>query len=175
MSKPPAENDLRNEIREVLDKITDSETLLFCLWMFKKIANHEELPPPEELKALQGAFVRMLNALRDKTTIKQEDLALMLRYTDTSGIDIARPLAETARYLREKKHLTRKQVSRLSGFPVRWLIALERGQIQDLSLPEFARLSKGLGLTIVGFMKELEKRLIFASDRGPRGLRGKPL
>ncbi len=57
--KPPAENDLRNEIREVLDKITDSETLLFCLWMFKKIANHEELPPPEELKALQGAFVRM--------------------------------------------------------------------------------------------------------------------
>jgi hypothetical protein len=36
---------------------------------------------------------------------------------------------------------------------------LERGQIQDLSLPEFARLSKGLGLDTVGFMKELEKRL----------------
>jgi hypothetical protein len=81
--KPP-EDDLRNEITEILNKITDSETLLFCLWMFKKIANHEELPPPEELKALQGAFVRMLNAMRDKTTIKQEDLALMLRYTDTS-------------------------------------------------------------------------------------------
>ena len=44
-----------------------------------------------------------------------------------------------------------------SGFPVRWLIALERGQIQDLSLPKFARLSKGLGLDTVGFMKELEK------------------
>ncbi len=101
----------------------------------------------------------MLNALRDKTTIKQEDLALMLRYTDTSGIDVARPLAATVRYLREKKHLTRKQVSRLSGFPVRWLIALERGQIQDLSLPEFARLSKGLGLDTVGFMAEVEKRL----------------
>jgi hypothetical protein len=163
--KPPSEDNLRTEIRELLDKIPDSETLLFCLWMFKKIANHEGLPPPEKLKALQDAFTRMLSALRNKTTIKQEDLDLVSQYTDTSGIDIARPLAATARYLREKKHLTRKQVSRLSGFPVRWLIALERGQIQDLSLPEFARLSKGLCLDTVGFMKELEKRLILASDR----------
>jgi hypothetical protein len=157
--KPPPEDNLRTEIRDLVDKIPDSETLLFCLWMFKKIARHEEVPPPEKIKALQGAFLRMLNALRDKATIKQEDLALMLRYTETGGIDIARPLAATARYLREKKHLTRREVSRLSGFPVRWLIALERGQIQDLSLPEFDRLSKGLGITVVEFMAELEKRL----------------
>jgi hypothetical protein len=157
--KPPAENDLRNEIREVLDKITDNETLLFCLWVFKKIARHEEVPPPEKIKALQDAFIRMLNAMRDKKTIRQQDLTLILQYTDTSGLDIARPLAATARYLREKEHLTRREVSRISGFPVRWLIALERGQIQDLSLPEFARLSKGLGLDTVKLMKELEKRL----------------
>jgi hypothetical protein len=147
--EPPPEDHLRNEITEILNKITDSETLLFCLWMFKKIARHEEVPPPEKLKALQDAFIRMLNALRDKKTIRQQDLALILQYTDTSGLDIARPLAATARYLREKKHLTRKQVSRLSGFPVRWLIALERGQVQDLSLPEFARLSKGLALSFL--------------------------
>jgi len=48
----------------------------------------------------------MIGALRDKKTIRREDLALVLQYTDTSGIDIARPLAATARYLREKKHLT---------------------------------------------------------------------
>jgi len=157
--KPPPEGNLRTEIRDLVDKIPDSETLLFCLWMFKKVANNDELPPPEKLKALQDAFIRMLNALRDKTTIKQKDLALVLQYTDTSGIDITRPLAATARYLREKKRLTRKQVSRLSGFPVRWLIALERGQIEDLSLPEFDRLSKGLGITVVEFMADLEKRL----------------
>jgi hypothetical protein len=157
--KPPSEDSLRTEIMDVVNKIPDSETLLFCLWMFRKIVKHEELPPPEKLKALQDAFIRMLNAMRDKTRIRREDLSLILQYTDTSGLDIARPLAATARYLREKKHLTRKQVSRLSGFPVRWLIALERGQIQDLSLPEFDRLSKGLGLTVVGFMAELEKRL----------------
>jgi hypothetical protein len=127
--------------------------------MFKKIARHEEVPPPEQIKVLQDAFIRMLHAMRDKTRIRREDLALILQYTDTSGLDIARPLAATARYLRKKKNLTRREVSRLSGFPVRWLIALERGQIEDLSLPEFDRLSKGLGLTIVEFMAELEKRL----------------
>lgn len=157
--KPPPEDNLRTEIMDVVNKITDSETLLFCLWMFKKIARHEEVPPPEQVKALQDAFIRMLHAMRDKTRIKREDLALILRYTDTSGIDIARPLAATARYLRRTKNLTRREVSRISGFPVRWLIALERGQIEDLTLPEFDRLSKGLGLDTVGFMAELEKKL----------------
>jgi hypothetical protein len=159
--KPPPEDNLRTEIMDMVNKIPDNETQLFCLWMLRKIANDEELPPTEQIKALRDAFIRMLNALRNKTTIKQEDLTLVLQYTDTSDLDIARPLAATARYLREKKHLTREQVSRLSGFPIRWLIALERGQIQDLSLPEFDRLSKGLGLDTVGFMKELEKRLSF--------------
>lgn len=96
--KPPPEDDLRNEITEILNKITDSETLLFCLWMFKKIARHEEVPPPEKLKGLRDAFVRMISALRNKKTIKQENLALVLQYTNISGLDIARPLAETARY-----------------------------------------------------------------------------
>lgn len=155
----PPEDNLRTEIMDMVNKIPDNDTLLFCLWMLRKIANHEELPPTEQIKSLRDAFIRMLNALRNKTTIKQQDLALISRYTDTSGLDIARPLAATARYLREKKHLTRKQVSRLSGFPVRWLVALERGQIQDLSLPEFDRLGKALGLDAVGFMEELEKRL----------------
>jgi transcriptional regulator with XRE-family HTH domain len=129
--------------------------------MFKKIANNEELPPPEKLKPLRDAFIRTLNVLRTKTTIRQQDLALVFQYTDASGLDIARPLAATARYLREKKHLTRREVSRLSGFPVRWLIALERGQIQDLSLPEFARLSKGLGLDTCGIYERAREEIEF--------------
>lgn len=157
--KLPPEDNLRTEIMDMVNKIPDNETMLFCLWMLRKIANHEELPPTEQIKALRDAFIRILNPLRNKTTIKQQDLALILRYTDTSGLDIARPLAATARYLREKKHLTRREVSRVSGFPVRWLIALERGQVQDLSLPEFSMLAKGFGLDAVGFIEELEKRL----------------
>jgi len=114
--KPPSEDNLRNEIRDLVNKIPDSETLLFCLWMFRKIAKHEEIPPPEKIKALQDAFIRTIGALRDKKTIRQQDLAVILQYTDTSGLDIARPLAATARYLRKKKHLTRREVSRISGF-----------------------------------------------------------
>ncbi len=51
---PPPEYDVRNEIREILNKITDSETLLFCLWIFKKTANNEQLPPPERTQSVTG-------------------------------------------------------------------------------------------------------------------------
>jgi|HubBroStandDraft_6_1064221.scaffolds.fasta_scaffold135688_2 transcriptional regulator with XRE-family HTH domain len=152
------------KIRDLIDKIPDRETLIFCLWMFKKIANNEELPSPEKLKALRAAFIRMIKALRERKKIRQEDLALVLQYTDTSGLDIARPLGATVRHLRETQRLTRRTVSRLSGFPTRWLTALERGQIHDLSIPELARLSKGLGLGTVGLMKELEKKLNLSSN-----------
>lgn len=67
---------------------------------------------------------------------------------------------KSCRHLKNsKRYRARSFGCRLSGFPIRWLIALERGKVQDLSLPEFARLSKGLGLDTGGFMKELEKRL----------------
>jgi hypothetical protein len=42
--------------------------------MFKKIANNEELPSPEKLKALRAAFIRMIKGLREKKKIRQEDL-----------------------------------------------------------------------------------------------------
>jgi helix-turn-helix protein len=157
---------VRAEINDLLDKIPDRETLTFLLWMFRKIAAHEGLPPLEQVPALRDAFMRMMHALRDKKKIRHEDLSLVLRYTDTSGLDIRRELAATVRHLREAKGLTRREVSRLSGFPVRWLIALERGQIHDLSIPEFARLSKGLGLDAVELMKALETRLNFTSNVG---------
>src|SRR5580700_9023258 len=100
--KPPNETAaIRSEISELLATIPDRETLVFCLWMFKKIANNEELPPPERIKALRDAFIRTMNALRNKKKIRREDLALVLRYTDLGGLDISRPLADTVRHLRE--------------------------------------------------------------------------
>src|ERR1700734_1752107 len=93
--------------------------------------------------------------------IKHEDLTLVLRYTNTSELDIRQEPAATVRHLREAKGLKRREVSRRSGFSVRWLIALERACIPDLSLPEFDRLSNGLGLDAMGLMHELEKRLNF--------------
>jgi hypothetical protein len=161
--KRPSEAALRSEIGNLIDKIPDRETLV-CLWMFKKIANNEELPPPEKIKAPRDAFIRLIKALRGGKKIKFKDFVLVTRYTDPSGLDIARPVAATIRHVRETKHLTRRQVGRVSGLPVRWLIALERGQIHDISIPEFDQLSKGLGLDATGLMKELEKRLNFSSN-----------
>jgi transcriptional regulator with XRE-family HTH domain len=138
----PSDETLRAQIRDALEKIPDTPTLLFCSWMVNKIIRDEELPPPEEIKPLQAAFVRMLHAVRDHTKMKREDFALVERYVNTDGISIARPLAATVRHLRETRRLTRRQLARLSGFPVRWLIALERGQIDDLTLDDMERLGR---------------------------------
>lgn len=155
----PSDETLRAQIREALDKIPDTPTLLFCSWMVNKIVREEELPPPGEIKPLQAAFVRMLHAIRDHRKMKREDFALVERYVNTDGISIARPLAATVRQLRETRRLTRRQLARLSGFPVRWLIALERGQIADLTLADMERLGRGFGMDLAGFVEELEKRL----------------
>jgi hypothetical protein len=158
---------IRAEISRLLDGIADNETLLFCRWMFQKIANNEPLPPDEQIKPLREAFIRVLQAVRANGKIRRNDWTLLVEYMDVGGSDIARPLATTFRHLRVTKGLTRRQVSRLSGFSVGWLIALERGRISDLSLPEFERLGRGLGMSAVGLMKELEKRLDFGGIRYP--------
>lgn len=155
----PSAESLRAQILAMLEQVTDIPTLLFCSWMINKIVRGEEMPRPHEMKPLQAAFIRMLHAIRDHVKISRDEYALVERYVSAGGLSVARPLAETVRYLREAKRLTRRQVARLSGFPVRWVIALERGQIDDLALDDMGRLGRAFGLDLVAFMQELEKRL----------------
>jgi hypothetical protein len=138
---------LRQEIRAILDRVNDRGSLLYFHWLLDRIMQNEPLPPIEELKKLHGAFVRVAEAFRDKRKeINRADFELVVKYVSTGGVDIARPLGMAVKFYREERGLTRLQLSKRCRVPLRAIIALERGQVKDLSIPRFEQLAKGLGV-----------------------------
>lgn len=159
MSSDPAV--LRQEINAIIDKVEDRGTLLYFHWLLKRISNNDKLPPIEELKTLHGAFVRLAYGFRNNKKIKAADLQLVFKHVGQgSGMEISRSLGMAVRLYREQKKITRLQLSKRSRFPLRLLIAIERGQIKDMSLNRMNRLANGLGIDAVILMDkimELEK------------------
>jgi len=138
---------LRQEIRAILDRVNDRGSLLYFHWLLDRIIANEPLPPIKELKKLHGAFVRVAEGFRDKTKeINRADFELVVKYVSTGGVDIARPLGMAVKFYREERRLTRLQLSKRCRVPLRAIIALERGQVKDLSIPRFEQLAKGLGV-----------------------------
>jgi hypothetical protein len=86
---------IRAEIGRLLAGIADTATLLFCRWMFHKIANDEPMPPDSQIRPLCESFVRVLQAIRGNRKINRNDWQLLVEYMDVAGLEIARPLAAT--------------------------------------------------------------------------------
>ena len=62
------------------------------------------------------------------------------------SVDVQEDCAhEGCRHLKTQSVIGRFVPMPMLRFPIRWLIALERGKVEDLSLPQFARLIKGSG------------------------------
>ena len=138
---------LRQEIRAILDRVNDRGSLLYFHWLLKRIMENAPLPPIEEIKKLHGAFVRVAEGFSDKRKeINRADFELVVKYVSTGGVDIARPLGKAVKFYREERRLTRLQLSKRCRMPLRGIIALERGQVKDLSIPRFEQLAKGLGV-----------------------------
>lgn len=155
---------LRKEIRIILDNIKDRDSLLFCQWLIKRIVNDEPLPPIADLKNLHGAFVRVADGFRDKRKrIDPADLGLLYKHMVTGDIEIGRPLGMAVRFYREQKKLTRLQLCKRGRIPLEALLALERGQVKDMSLPRLVQLASGLGVDPGIFM---EKVMEFEKQNG---------
>jgi DNA-binding Xre family transcriptional regulator len=138
---------LRQEIRAILDRVNDRGSLLYFHWLLDRIIGNAPLPAIEELKKLHGAFVRVAEGFRDKTKeINHADFELVVKYVSTGGVNITRPLGMAVKFYREERRLTRLQLSKRCRVPLRAIIALERGQVKDLSIPRFEQLAKGLGV-----------------------------
>lgn len=147
---------LRHEIRAMLDRINDRGSLLYFLWLLRRIATNEPLPPIRELKKLRGAFVRVAEALNDKSKeFDEADWALVEKYMNTGGVQISRPLGMAVKFYREQKGLTRLELSKRCHVALRAIIALERGQIKDISLPRFEQLAGALGVEPAELMDKL--------------------
>lgn len=148
MSKNSDELDeLRRQIADVLGKVGERGSLLYVLWLLERIMQDGPLPPAEELRALHGAFVRLSKCFRaGGKGIDSEDLALVVKHISADRMEIARPLGMAVRFHREQRKLSRLELSKRCRMPVRAILALERGQVKDMSLPSFERLATGLGV-----------------------------
>jgi transcriptional regulator with XRE-family HTH domain len=147
---------LRREITAILDKVTDRGSLLYFHWLLKRIANNEPLPPIEELRRLHGAFVRVTKGFRERgRNIDRADMDLVVKYVGTGRVEIARPLGMAVKFYRRQRNLTRLELSKRCRMPVRAILALERGQVRDMSLPRLEQLGKGLGVDPGVFMSKV--------------------
>ena len=147
---------LREEIHTILDGISDRGSLLYLLWLLRRITKDEPLPAIRELEKLHGAFVRVSEALNDKSKgIDQADWALVEKYMNAGGVQISRPLGMAVKFYRERKGLTRLELSKRCQVALRAVIALERGQIKDISLPRFEQLARVLGIEPADLMDKI--------------------
>lgn len=155
-TQPDDPEALRKEIRAMLDRISDRGSLLYLLWLLRRIAKNEPLPAIQELKRLHGAFVRVAGALDDKTKkFDEADWALVDKYMNAGGVRISRPLGLAVKFYRERKGLTRLELSKRCRVGLRAVIALERGQIKDISLPRFEQLARALGIEPADLMDKI--------------------
>jgi hypothetical protein len=147
---------LRRKIEAILDRIDDHGSLLFCRWLLERILNDEPVPPIQELRRLRGAFVRITEGLRDKRKeINLADWALLAKYVNTGETKIGRPLGIAVKFYRTRRKLTRIELSRRCRMSVRAILALERGEVADISMPGFALLAQGLGVDPIEFMGKI--------------------
>jgi DNA-binding Xre family transcriptional regulator len=151
---------VRAELKAIIAKVDDRGSLLFTKWLLTRISKNQPLPPIDEVKALHDAFVRVAAAFRAHRKVKAADLDLVNRWIGIEDVQIARPLADTTKFYRAKKKMTRVELSRRCRFPLRAILQLERGQVKDITLPRLQQLADGLGVELGEFMDkvaELEK------------------
>jgi DNA-binding Xre family transcriptional regulator len=147
---------LREEIHTILDGISDRGSLLYFLWLLRRIAKNEPLPAIQELKKLHRAFVHVAEALDDKTKkFDEADWALVDKYMNAGSVRISRPLGLAVKFYRERRGLTRLELSNRCRVALRAVIALERGQIKDISLPRFEQLARALGIEPADLMDKI--------------------
>jgi DNA-binding XRE family transcriptional regulator len=138
---------LREEIGAILDKVTNRGSLLFFHWLIANIHKDEKLPPPDELKKLHAAFIRVADAFQHKKRVSADDWRLMFKYVGEIGkLDISRHLATAVKFYREKAGMTRLQLAKKCGLKLRTVLSLERGGVKDMSLPRLWQLADGLAV-----------------------------
>lgn len=156
---------LRAEIKKMLAEVEDRDLLLFILWSVRRISKNQPLPAPEEIKPLRDAFVRVAKALRDQKKAKTADLDLVMKWIGSDDVELARPLAKAVKFYREQKKLSRLELSKRCKFPLRAILAIERGQVKDMTLPRLRQLSDALG---VGLGELMDRITEFENDGNER-------
>jgi ribosome-binding protein aMBF1 (putative translation factor) len=146
---------LREEIRKMVAEVQDRDLLLFLLWTTRRISKNQPLPPLDEIKPLRDAFIRVAKAIRERKKAKTADIDLVMKWIGSDAVDLTRPLAKTVKFYREQMGLSRLQLSKRCKLPLRAILAIERGQVKDLTLSRLQRLADGVHVHLGEFMDKI--------------------
>lgn len=147
---------LKREIRAMLDKVTCRGSLLFCQWLLRRIYADLPIPGDAELKELRKAFVRVFEAFKAKKRPSAEDMDLVEKWTGDDDAAMGRALGRTVRFYRDKAGLTRLQLAKKAGLPLRLILSLERGTAYSrVPTPSISKLARGLGVDAGDFTDTL--------------------
>jgi DNA-binding XRE family transcriptional regulator len=136
---------LRREIRTMLEKVTDRGSLIFFQWMVRRVLANYPIPGDEELRALHQAFIRMHATFLAKKRPTKEDMELVAKWTEGDTESMGRALGRAVKFFREKRGMSRLQLAKKAGLPIRVILAIERGRVFDLS-PVIDNLTMGLSV-----------------------------
>jgi hypothetical protein len=146
---------VRAELKAIIAKVDDRGSLLFRKWLVTRISKNEPIPPIDQVKVVHDAFVRVAAALSAHRKAEAADLDLVSRWIGIEDMEIARALANATKFYRAQKKMSRLELSKRCRFPHRAILALERGQVKDMTLPRLHQLANGLGVELGEFMNKV--------------------
>ena len=115
------------------------------------------------------ALGEALKQARLEAGLSIEEAEELLR-VEMEGLDrrrLSRAMGLAIREARERHHMSRKELSRKAGLPLRRLIALERGVTEDFCATEFFRISYALQMKpheLAERYEEIDKNSVSASE-----------
>ena len=114
------------------------------------------MPGDAELRELSKAFVRVFDAFKVKNRPSVEDMDLLAKWTGDDDAAMGRALGRTVRFYREKAGLTRLQLAKKAGLPLRLILSLERGTVySSVQAAAISKLAQGLGVAGCDFTDTL--------------------
>lgn len=120
-----------------------------------------DYPGDEAIKQKFGEVMRELR-LEKGLSIEEVDAFIDERMQEDSHPLLPRALALVTRELRERKKMSRAQLSEVSGLPLRLINRLERAKAHNLTLTQAVRIAMALEYPVTDFVEQVftvEERL----------------
>lgn len=115
-----------------------------------------DYPGDEAIKKNFGEVMRKLR-LEKGLSIEEVDAFIDERMNEDSHPLLPRALALVTRELRERKKMSRAQLSEVSGLPLRLVNRLERAKAHNLTLTQAVRIAMALEHDVSDFVEQVFK------------------
>ncbi len=118
-------------------------------------------PGDEAVKKAVGEALRQVR-LEKGISLEEAEAIFRKANQEDPQSTVPRALGIVVRELREKRKMSRMQLSRASGLSARFIGILERGKAHNATITDVVRISFGLSYPItelVGWVEEVSKKL----------------